>query len=326
MCAAILYLLKKNKNQFNRKEFTTATSLWFAMLLSKQVFLFFPIIVCWYLFATTKEIKFSSLINRFTRKHLIVITIITLASLGIYLVHIEPNLGNAPVSSKVFLYSQLANLPSILSFLYLMPVNTSLLHDMPWQTEFLQNYNALLGSTIFLLLLSIAWKYRHQQIGLLLGCFLISYLPTNSFIPKTEVVIEWRLYPSLVFFSLLIASLVTQTMVEKKYFSLIIPSLFLTLYAVLTFQQNAIYQSPETTYQQVIQQYPRSEIAFNNLGHYYLENKQYGLAEKNFIKAVELKPEYIKPKANLYLLYKALGDKTRADEFFKIITKPPSSK
>ena len=130
---------------------------------------------------------------------------------------------------------------------------------------------------------------------------------------------EWRLYPSLLFFALGLSSLIPQRLsversltVKLKNPALIYSSLLILAGVFLTIRQNHIYSNIERTYQQVLSKYPSSAVAENSLGYYYFRIANYQKAEQHFNRSIELQPSYKRPIANLYLLYQRTGETERA--------------
>ena len=56
----------------------------------------------------------------------------------------------------------------------------------------------------------VAWRWRSRPWAWLLGAMLVCLLPTNSVLPKNELIREWRLYPALFFFALLVGDVVSR--------------------------------------------------------------------------------------------------------------------
>lgn len=272
---------------------------WTLMLLSKQVFLYYPLLLLW------RDRAWPS-------SRVIFVTLV--AGLGIFFVHILPNLGNAPVSPLGYAISQLHHFPLILWRVFILPGQTSLIHNLQFIGSI--SLGSVFGLMLFLSLLLAAWRNRQNHFGLLLGWFLLAYLPTNSLIPKSEVLVEWRLYPALIFFALLTGSLF-----RHGYLRWLYP---LACGCFLLYQIS-VYQDPEQTYLQVLQQYPKSAVAWNNLGYHYFEQEKLPDAEQCFLESHRLEKNYRRPMANLYLLYNRQNRPEEAIEWrSRILSQEPT--
>lgn len=68
--------------------------------------------------------------------------------------------------------------------------------------------------------------------------------------------------------------------------------LITTFWSVLTIQRIRVWQNSQTLWRDVMAKYPRQPIALNNLGLYYLDQKEYTLAGSYFDRALSVKPDY----------------------------------
>lgn len=258
--------------------------------LSKQVFIYFPILLLWKKGPSKKDIMLGLGLVVF--------------AIGAFYVHILPNLENAPVSAYTYFLSQLEHLPLILFSSFIVPCRNALIHRLEFYSG---GYGPLLGAAVLAFLFGYALLKRRTKLGVLIGCFLIAYLPTNSFIPKTEVLLEWRLYPAVAFFALI------SSLFFEKYKKLLV--VYLLVCSVLLIRQNYIYNSKVRTYQQVLSIYPESITAHNNLGYQYLRQEKYVLAEQHFLAALKVEPKYSRAKSNLYLLYNRTKQPQKAEKY-----------
>ena len=326
MCLALYLLLRdRDSDVSSTRLYLSQFFLWLMMLLSKQVFVFYPVFMFWIIYTDKKSRG-----QRLRVSYLAIIGFLLAVAMliGVFQVHVIENLPNSPVSPRVFMYSQLGNFLWILGSIYYFPVNFSLFHELTWYNSFFSSYWPVVGLLSFSLLLCTALFFRHNILAVILFGFLIAYLPTNSVVPKGEVLMEWRLYPSLVFFSLGIGVVLSNlyeclSPLRSKAVVLLV-AVFIGLSAFVTVRQNYIYSSVERTYQQVISKYPGSAVAENGLGYHYLQNQEFAKAEQHLLRANSLKPSYQRPIANLYLLYSRWGRPEQARQYLGKVAKQRS--
>lgn len=321
LLALLLIVRRRQQDRLSVKEVGIQLGLWLLMLSSKQVFLYYPLIAGVLLRHTSPSSDARVKVPTIAWGVLSVLFLVILA--GMLYVHVLPHLANAPVSPYVYGVSQLANAPQILVFHYLVPLNFSLFHEFPWHYSLFSGSKPLLGLIAVLSLSLLTYIRRNEAMGVFLLCFLLALIPTNSILPKSEVLLEWRLYPSLSFFALLVSALyshVESVWQDIRYGRLFFftTQLYLALLIVVSaatvLRQNSIYQDTERTYAQVLSRYPDSAVAANGLGYYYLKRQDYENARQYLERAHQLQPQYRRSIANLYLLYSQTGNATRAKE------------
>src|SRR5205823_2783912 len=126
-----------------------------------------------------------------------------LVAIGLVVFYAVPLSRTATIPPATFVLSQIANAFAIVRF-YALPYQTALLHDLylyrdVWHVE------VWVGLALVVAIAAAAWRWRARPAGWLLGAILICLLPSNSVLPKNELVREWRLYPSVPFYALLVA-------------------------------------------------------------------------------------------------------------------------
>jgi tetratricopeptide (TPR) repeat protein len=143
-------------------------------------------------------------------------------------------------------------------------------------------------------------------------------LPTNSVIPKNDLVREWRLYPALPFFALLVALGFARIASSRaSAWRRIVPAVALGAY-VLSFawadlRQNRAYQSPLLAWEQVLERYPHSADAMNNIGMQFYKRRDYAPALEWFTRAADAAPDVSLYRHNIAETYAALGRRDDAD-------------
>jgi tetratricopeptide (TPR) repeat protein len=143
----------------------------------------------------------------------------------------------------------------------------------------------------------------------------ICLLPSNTVLPKNEVIREWRLYPSLVFFALLAghvfraaAARAQRVTAALRYVPHVALAGWLVTFAHSDVLQNRAYATAIGAWRQVLAKYPYSADAMNNVGLYAYQDKQLDEARRYFEMAVAAAPDVSLFRHNLATAYAALGD------------------
>ncbi len=297
------------KQAWNIKGFAFQACLFLLMILTKQTLAIYPLLAFWILYCQ-QRIKFKP-------KILLLLTIAIVPSLVLVKFYAEPLSSTATISRQDFLFSQLGNWSALSSF-FILPFQTALLHDLPLFSGF-DSLEVIVGSFILLAVLLFLGCRRYFTAGLLLGSFLLLLSPTNTFFPKNEIVREWRLYPSLVFFCL-IASHIYSVLLDKFRHSFYKNTLSiggLTILALMTatvINQNKVYQNHKSTWQQVTSFYPHSADAWNNLALAVGKTGDYERAISYLENAINNKPEISRYYQNSALFLAKLGKNKEANE------------
>ncbi len=244
----------------------------FALTVStKQSLAVFPLLLVWYELGRGADpgrppLQLSPWVTATTG------LIALIAAVALVVLYAAPLSATAPISPWTFLMSQLGNLDTLARF-YLLPFQTALVHDLVLFRS-LAEWPVWLGALAALALTFAAVHWRDRSGGWLVGAILICLLPTQSVLPKNEIIREWRLYPSLPFFSLLVASgfswatAVTRERGWAPWSTRIIQAslaLWLLFFAAALHRQSDAYQSGLSAWRQVLERYPESADAMNNL-------------------------------------------------------------
>ena len=156
--------------------------------------------------------------------------------------------------------------------------------------------------------------------------FLLVLSPTNSILPRTDLLSERNLYlPSFGIFLLLVVSgyhLVlakhNRPIIRKVGVSFLV--VFFIFQTVLLYDRNTLYRSNILLWEDTLKKAPGKLRALHNLSHFYLIEKNY---QKAFITLQSLaksnaSPHYVAyAHSNLGALYLELGDYTKAEAEFK---------
>jgi hypothetical protein len=248
---------------------------------------------------------------------------IACAALGLALIALYalPLSRTAVISPPTFFLSQLGHARTLARF-YLLPYQTALVHDLELYPS-AAHPDVWLGAAAVAALAGAAWRWRSHPAGWLAGAVLLCLAPTNSVFPKNEVIREWRLYPSLVFVALLGAAAVAHAarrLGPRPRGRLLRGALYgglaayLATFAHANVLQNERYQSGLGAWRQVLERYPRSADAMNNVGMHHYRAGDLAAARDHFARAAATAPEVFVYWENLAWALYALGDVEQAIE------------
>jgi hypothetical protein len=277
-------------------------------VLTKQSLVVFPLLLAWYEVGDGLTLLDSSWTA-------LVATVGVLAvGAALLFGYAVPLSRTAPVGPLTFLLSQLGNAPVIAGF-YLLPYRTALVHDLPFYADPWHG-EIWVGAALVGAVLVLAWRWRARPAGFLLGAMVLCLLPTNSVLPKNEVVREWRLYPTLPFFALLASAALARAgdrlrgRPGLRVALGVVTAAWLVAFAATDVRQDRVYQSAVDTWRQVLARYPDSADAMNNLGTHYLFAGDARAATRYLTAATKTAPRVFLYHDNLAKAWQAAG---RAD-------------
>jgi tetratricopeptide (TPR) repeat protein len=213
--------------------------------------------------------------------------------------------------------------------LILFPIGLTFEYDFP--DSFFSNPLLRALPLFFLLGLTlISAKYFRNTFTLIpfgIFWFLITLAPTNSILPRIDLLSERNLYlPSFGVLFLLATAIYRFTLANQNnwiikrvtIYSLIILFVF---QVALLHKRNFIYRSNILLWEDTLEKAPKNLQALHNLSHYYLSEKKY---EKAFVVLKRLaksnaSPHYISyAHSNLGTLYMQKGKYLKAEAEFKM--------
>lgn len=156
--------------------------------------------------------------------------------------------------------------------------------------------------------------------------FIVPLLPVLGFLPFVfqtfSTVADRYVYVSMFGVSLLVAAVLLWPGDERagvgKPGQLLLAGGVIVLLAFLSNQQCRFWNNSEVLWKRAVAIAPNSPEPHSNLGHIYHQRKQYGDAETEFRKALELKPDFGEAMNNLGLtLLDGKGDPAGAAEWFQ---------
>jgi tetratricopeptide (TPR) repeat protein len=220
----------------------------------------------------------------------------------------------ATIPPVTFALSQLGNARVIAGF-YVLPYQTALVHDL-YLYNALAHVDVWIGVALLAGLIVLAYRWRTRPVGWLLGAFALMLLPTNSVVPKNDLVREWRLYPALPFYALLVGLAYARVAAGTEWRRIASAgalAVHLALFAHSDALQNRAYQSSLAAWQQVLARYPYSADAMNNIGLQLHRRGDHAEALAYFERAATAAPEVSLYRHNVAQAYAALGDRAEAE-------------
>lgn len=143
--------------------------------------------------------------------------------------------------------------------------------------------------------------------------FYITLTPPYLVLPIQDVMVDYKTYlPSFAIACILMecACLCYMKYAYKPVF--IVAAIILGSFIIITIERNKVFMTEESFWSDVIRKYPSEARPYNNRGLYFLNQKQYSKAIKDFNKAISLKPNYSLAYANLGDTYQKKGDTKNA--------------
>jgi tetratricopeptide (TPR) repeat protein len=194
--------------------------------------------------------------------------------------------------------------------LFFVPWKQSFDHDLPivhsvFQWPLLLDLMVLCG----LIVGAFVAVRRLPLVAFGIGWFFLQLLPTNSIIPRNDLLSERNVYlPSVgLFIAAVTCGLVLFNWVFRETSSLpwvrtvfrSIGLAWVLALCLLTVQRNALYQDPVLLWSDTVRKSPQKARPHNNLGHSYALQGDWKHAIEEFRVALTLKPDYILAQENL---------------------------
>ena len=299
----------------------------FAAVLSKETALTLPAIILLYDLIFMRGNLWKSLKNRIYYYYLPILT-----GVGFFLI-LSPSLLSVikvwlPKLDMNYAVSQTVVVSYAVKLLF-MPVNLTFDYDFNPQF-FGVGITLVLGVTLFLAMGYATIQKMPKVPGLFCFAilwFLITLSPTNSFLPRTDLLSERNLYlPS--FGLILLAAVMAHTFfksIRERSTLLRLSGLgclviIFILYSALLIQRNSIYRSNILLWEDTVKKAPAKLRVLHNLSHFYLAEKNY---QKAFVSLKKLAASKASPfyrsiaHNNLGSIYTQLENPVQAEKEFK---------
>ncbi len=132
--------------------------------------------------------------------------------------------------------------------------------------------------------------------------FFLWLAPTNSLLPRLDLVNDRQLYVALVGPALLLAAAIRRLAVHQAGLAVVLFAFVLGLAGLATHLRNDVYRDEVTFWRDVVGQSPHNARGFNNLGVALADQCDLPRAEAAWRRALTLDPGYTRAAVNLQLL------------------------
>jgi len=295
----------------------------FAALLSKEVAIVFPFIICGYVFyflrgKLKEKYYFFKNISPF---FLISISYLLLRLSFFKFVTLRP-----PALANVAWFVRLSVLPKvILTYfkLLVLPVNLHMNHELSRPTSIAGILIAVfsLGAILFSCLHYLKDQPKNKAAAFMLFWALVFFVPQSGIFPINAFVAEHFIYLSSISFYLFLAYILHKAL--RKELFILSMGLFCVFYILLTCGRNFEWKNPMVFYQNIIKYSPGSFQAHNNLGLEYEYRGRFDEAKLEYKRALEIKPDLIEGHSNLANLYFKLKLYDQAKAQYELLEQSP---
>jgi protein O-mannosyl-transferase len=312
-----LYAYLRWRSSMTVPRIAAVTMLVLAAILTKQTFVAAPLVLAWYEIAAA-DLPIRVALDRLGASWWVVIGAAGATLVGVTLLvrYAIPLSQTATIPLGTFALSQIGNAPVVAGF-YVLPYRTALIHDLYLYRD-VGHVEVWLGAVLVVGSALAAYRWRATPAGWLLGALLLSLLPTNSVVPKNDLVREWRLYPALPFFALLVAIGCARAASSagpawRRMVVATAVGVYVATFAWADVRQNQAYQSQLSAWEQVLARYPYSTDAMNNIGMQLYKRGDYERALDYFTRAADAAPDVSLYRHNAAQAHAALGHRDDAE-------------
>jgi len=245
--------------------------------------------------------------------------------------------SSAELSSSTWFLTQTSVVPFEYFRKFLFPFNLNLDISFPILSNWLYPKNwlgiFLLGLLITLWIrISIGikkkgpWEIEKRCAGFSLAWIFLTLLPTSSFIPLLDAVMEHRTYLPLVGFALLATAIfswayrtVTSLNLNNLPISLVQTGILLILvfFSMIIIDRNKVWKDELTLWADARQKSPGLVRPYNNLGEAHDKMGNYDQAIGEFKEALKINPQYFFGLNNLGNIYGKQGKYEEAISYFQ---------
>jgi len=245
--------------------------------------------------------------------------------------------SSAELSSSTWFLTQTSVVPFEYFRKILFPFNLNLDIDFPILKNWLnpKNWLGLFSMALFIIIwirISIgiekktAWEIEKRCAGFGFAWIFLTLLPTSSFIPLLDPVIEHRTYLPLVGFTLVVASIFSWTYLtclknnQKRFVFFSVQSvmlLILVLFSLIVIDRNKVWKDEFTLWTDAKNKSPGLVRPYNNLGQAHDKVGNYNEAILEFEQALKINPNYFFGLNNLGNIYGKQKKYEEAIKYFK---------
>ena len=245
--------------------------------------------------------------------------------------------SSAKLSSSTWLLTQTSVVPFEYFRKFLFPFNLNLDINFPILTNWLNPQNWLgmfsLGVIIIIWIRismgnkqNTAWEIEKRCAGFGFAWIFLTLLPTSSFIPLLDPVMEHRTYLPLVGFALVVASIFSWTYLTclkinlKRFLYFSVESIMLlivVLFSLIGMNRNKVWKDEFTLWADAKFKSPNLIRPYNNLGQAHDKVGNYDEAIIEFQQALKINPNYFFALNNLGNIYGKQKNYEEAISYFK---------
>ena len=270
----------------------------FLGIATKEIVASFPLIVIVYLWLATPNEKRKSLIPKF-----ISILFLFLVFMG-YRYFEQGNLFSIkadPASTNthhlLYLLSQIKVIVGYYFLKLLAPFNLNFEPDIVLYSNWF-HWDWVISLTILLITGIIIFKQQSKLIKFGALWFLITLLPTSSFIPLKQLATEHRTYLPGLGFSLVLGWVILNIKNYQKMAKLLF-LIFILLSSTLTLNRSLDFRSEVSLWEDTSLKSPRKALVHNNLATAYMADDQLQKAKDALITALTINPSQTDSYINL---------------------------
>jgi len=297
-----LKILKPIKEEASKLRFPILVSILLMVLFlgiaTKEIVASFPLIAIGYLWLATPNEKRKSLIPK-----LISILFLLLIFLGyryfeqgnLFSLKSDPTSGDT--HRLLYLLSQIKVILGYYLLKLLAPLNLNFEPDIVLYSNWF-HWDWVISLTILLIAGTVIFKQQSNLIKFGAIWFLITLLPTSSFIPLKQLATEHRTYLPGLGFSLILGWIflnIRNWQITTKVLFLI----FILLLSTLTLNRSLDFRSEVSLWEDTSRKSPRKALVHNNLATAYMAADQLQKAKGALITALTINPLQIDSHVNL---------------------------
>ncbi len=229
-------------------------------------------------------------------------------------------MGSETIPIKVYFLTQLSVVVKYIGLIF-VPINQNVDYFFKLSHSFFELRTFFSFLTILFIILSSIYMFKKNRLMAFgVWWFFITLIPTSSIFPLDTVIFEHRLYLPLVGFSIFLPVLI-YNIIPREFLPNAILALIISIFCVLTFNRNILWQSETTLLEDTIKKSPLNARPHLQLGAIYYKLGDHDNALLLFKKAIDLSPAYPEPHNNLGLIYLGRGNIEDAKkEFLKAIS------
>jgi protein O-mannosyl-transferase len=164
----------------------------------------------------------------------------------------------------------------------------------------------ILQMTVLIAIVVFGLRNMRRRAGLAFAIlwFFLHLLPTNSLLPRLDVVNDRQLYLASigVFYAVGLGAEWSLERVQRKWMTGLATGAVLLVLGVATVQRNQVYESEVAFWEDVLAKSPGKARVANNLGFAYQQAGRLAEATLAYRQAIELDPDYWRARINLDVL------------------------